>query len=704
MVNPRLSVHMKRASSSKKKLQEILTNKDFNALTAFDDPTSWDGFLTQERELLAELFVMKADEFLQKGDPKAIEFFEKAAKIAPGSAKILFQIGKAYSTQEQNPSPLKAATRFFEESLKLDPNNYDAYLEWGKVLSKLGALLHEGQYIQDYNEKLLEAGKFIDHLAPERQKDYYWQLGLSFYFLGKCSGEALDYHLALEKFRKAIELGIDHAEFWKDYGDVNFELAGLIHRFDLYLEAADHYQKAVKLSPDYFEGWLSIGISYYFLYDLTHELHYFETADTSFENAVKLNDSYPNAWLKWAQLYFSWGKQNYDVETLEESFEKFQNADSLEPNSPTILSRWGAALMACGIYSERIDFLRDAEQKFIVCLELEPENFEIWHLYGSCLTEQGRYFGDEQYYYQAIDKFQHGLSINRKYAPLWHSLALAHFAIGELTADLVMVEKASRLCSKTLECGLNQPTPFWNDWGITLMKLAEMTNDKGFVESAIEKFERAINQFKNSNPETENLDPELLYNYGCALDFLGDFYEEPIYYEKAIQVLSKALHIEPNYVHARYNLALAYSHLGELAADLECFSKAIEQFQTLLSHDSEDDMAWNEYGLTLLNMAHLVHDQCIPDKSKSYFEQAEAKFMRAMSLGCLQSYYNLACLNSLSGNLDVAMYYMEKAESSGSLPALEDIMHDEWLEALRNTNAFRVFINHISTKEKKFEK
>jgi tetratricopeptide (TPR) repeat protein len=253
------------------------------------------------------------------------------------------------------------------------------------------------------------------------------------------------------------------------------------------------------------------------------------------------------------------------------------------------------------------------------------------------------------------------------------------------------VEKASRFYEKAMENKKTTDPQHWNGWGIVLLKLAEITNEKRNVEAAVAKFEQALMLYSSRNGD-DDLDPDLLYNYGCALDFLGDFYEEACYYEKAVQALTKVLQIDSEYTAARYNLALALSHLGEQTADVECFHQAIDQFQMLLTVDREDGMVWSEYGLTLLNLAQLVHDAALPDKSLQYYEDAADKLLCAVSLGCLQASYYLACLFSLLRRFDDAMFYIERADSQDALPPIDEVMRDDWLESLRQTTAFKIWL------------
>ncbi|MGZ3634094.1 MAG: tetratricopeptide repeat protein, partial [Parachlamydiaceae bacterium] len=403
-------------------------------------------------------------------------------------------------------------------------------------------------------------------------------------------------------------------------------------------------------------------------------------------------------WLKWGQLLLEYGKHYESLEMIESSIRKFEMANSLEARNPMVLCFWAEALVIYGTQTDSIDSFKRAEELFAVSVAICPESDLSWHLYGCCYNELGRYFGTTYYYKQAIEKFQLGLGVNKNSPLLWHGIAFSYFAIGELTGDIALIEKSCQYCVKAMECGAFSQPQCWNDWGVALMKLGEMTQDKSYGLAALEKFENALN-IQSSWGSTEESDPELLYNFGCALDFIGDFSDDPSYYEKAIQTLQKVLQLQPDHPHATYNLALALAHLGEFISDVECLERAIQYFEEIIQKDPEDEMAWNECGLTYMNLAQMVYDAAIPHKSQCHYDRAESMFRKAVALGYAHAYYNLACHASLMGNCHLGMFYLEKAAAYGGLPPLKEIMQDDWLALLRQTPDFQAFISAYKSKD-----
>lgn len=679
--------------SIRKKLETILETKAFDQLVAYAEPASWTSMTTNERELLGLLFVKQGEHQLQQGDSKVLESFEIATKVAPQSPAIYYRQALVYAAQGQNIRCLKAAEAALDKATQLDPSFIPAWHSWGNILVRIGVFTNDLIYFQQADEKFAEAerlssqaGKYIDSL--------YWHWGVCWSHLGKHSGEAVDFFCSLEKFRKGEELGFEIGEFHNDYGNILIDLACLLGKEELFVEAADHYEKATSLTPSNYESWLNLSCTYQRLYDFTGSRDYFHKADECFERTSEMHQDDPVIWLRWAELYSNAGKNSRDVQRLQQSFEKFKKSDEIEPGNPFVMLRWSEAQMLAASYSENLEQLRDAEAKIGMVLKALPHLPEAWYLYGLCLGELGRYFAADEYYSKAIEKFNRGLELKGAHPSLIHGKALAYYSIGELNSDVAAIEKALEHFAEVSEAGKRVLPQVLNDWGVALMKLGEMTNERAPVEEAALKFEEAING-RLDGFEGDDIELEWLYNYGCAMDFLGDFHDEPVYYEKAIQVLMHVLKIDPEYIHARYNLALALSHLGELNSDIECFHQALEQFHEVVVHDSEDEITWNDYGLALLNLAVLTADSVKNERSQDLFSQAEAKLLHATHLGSLHAYYNLGCLYALTNNPAAAIHYLEKAENSGALPPSDDVIHDEWLDNLRDQPSYRSLISRL---------
>jgi tetratricopeptide (TPR) repeat protein len=688
----------------RKTLLDIQESQSFEKLEPFKQPSVWRSFANEERILLAQLFVMQGAQQLAKGDHKVLESFEIANQVSANTPEILYQQGTILSSYPENIRCLTLATQTLAHALQHDPQSFKGWYLRARVLNDIGLFENEASYFVEAHQNFERAHALLEACAePQNREELYWKWGICLASLGKVSGEPLDFHQAIEKYRLAYELGCQNAKFFNDFGHSFADLASLLEKPEYFSEALKLFNQAVRQDPSGFEGWYNQACCIQSLAEFTTSDNFLEQADRSFVKASEINPHYSQLWLKWGQLDTIIGKIKRDHQKLESSLTKFAKAHQLDPGHPQILSSWAETELYLGAHDERLELIQAARLKILNSLEIQPEDSHVWYLYGSCLNELGRYFSEEDYYNQAIEKFQYGLSLTREHPLLWYGLALAHFALGELTEEQALFEKAVRYCSLVIECGGGGFAQFWNDWGVALMKLAEMTHQSSYVEMAIEKFERALKQ-PMQNIENEDVDLEWVYNYGSAFDLLGDLTEEPCHFEKAVQILTQVLQIDPDYQQARYTLALALFHLGEAMFDVELYHKAIEMFQSIVDQDPEDDMIHLDFGICLTNLALLVYDVHHPERSLTLYKQAENHLMQAAALGNTQTYYQLAGLYSITGHYSHSMHYLERAQFFATLPGIEDLMHDEWLENLRQLPIFRQFINELSSKQSTDEK
>lgn len=695
-----MSKNMQNEPSIKEIFEKIWNDKAFDRLSEFQNSKLWPNMTEEERELLALLFVEKGKQQLESKDASFVESFETASALMPHHFEVFFRQGKACAIQVQHIQCLTLASQAFSRAIACRPDSFATWLSWGDVLLHIGAFYQESSYFHEADAKF----KVAETLAKDDSSllpgvaFLFWRWGLCWSLLARHSGEPQDLRHALDKYKQADLLGCQEPNFWHDCGSALLELGMLVQRPEILIEASEYYQKALSQEPKSFNYWVSLACCYQYLLEATFEEKYFQLSYDSFEKAASLDASDARLWLKWGQLLSQTGKSLRNLEMVEASLEKFEKADVCDPDNPIIMSRWGEAELLVGTNLDRIDLIRSAESKIIKSLEILPDNADIWFIYGACLNALGHYFHDEEYYNQAIEKFQYGLSLDGRHPILWYGLAMAHYALGDHWEDMHLLEKSLRDFAKVVETGGGTFPQFWNDWGVAHMKMAEITNSKGHVEAALEKFECAV-KHPLLEGDQGNADLEWIYNYGCAYDFLGDFSADEGCYEKAIYLLSNVVHADPDYGHARYNLALALSHLADVTSDVHLYEKAIEHFLVLIGKDNEDEMASHDLGIAYIDLAVLLQDHHHPEKNQGILQQAEHRLMQAAALGNTQAYYSLGCLYSLTGNYDAAMHYMERAQQQGTLPPLEEIMHDEWLEALRQTPSFRQFIANLSSRQ-----
>ena len=687
-------------TSIQKTLLEIQDNQSFEQLEALTCSKVWTEMSQSEKDLFCFLLLKWGAQQLASGSTKVLNTFSLAVQLSSQATQTLFEQGVIFASHTENSRCLEWAHEAFLKITAQQPLFLMAWYHLAQVCISQGKLQDESSYFADAHTYFDQCEALLK-MEPSPQGiqlgNFYYQWGYCQFLLGKCSGEPIDFYLAIHCYQRAEENGYQESSFFNNYGLAFNGLALLVDKPELHLEALKYFEQVIELVPDCKESWCNYADCFFQLAELTNQESYFEQANLAFERAVELDSFNPHLWYRWAQQDALLGRLKRDEKLLELSCGKFSRARELDPDQCDILSAWADVELFLGSMQERLDLIQSARSKLAWVLELHPENADSWCAYGTCLHELGRYFDEPTFFVQAIEKFNYALSLPSHIPFTYYALALSHFAMGEEEDDIIHFECALRFYSKYVESGGTIFPHLLSDWGCVLMKIGEITEQESYIEMAIEKFERALKRlFDSDYSEYDNSVLESFYNYGYALDLLGEFTDEIVHFEKAIQVFSKILQMDPSCTHARYNLALAFFHLGEMNYDIESYKKAIEHFQILLTHDAENELLYLDFGILLINLSLLIQDAHHLEKSQGLYRQAEVHLMHAASLGNCQAFYQLAGLYSLTYQYSLAMHYLERAHSCNVLPVIDDLIHDEWLEGLRKTQVFRDFLNYLS--------
>ncbi|GEM_PF-2460422 len=673
---------------------KLVTSQNFDLLIPHSDPKSWDSLSKDDRETLAKMFIMQGEKELESGFPGPLVSFDRANQLLPDDRDLLLRQAVAYATQSTELENLPIACEICEKILQKEPGYLPALTIYANTLVEIGLQNEDGSYFQRA-DKLYEKASHLPDFIKQPEPHLFWYWGLCWHYIARSSGEAADFVKVCQHYSRADELELSGATFWNDYGNVLVDLACLVDRVDYFEHASSLYQKVVDAEPTLYEGWFNLACTDEKLWELKGEERYFYSSHKAFEQAVNLNDEDHTLWFKWAFLLFETGKAKSSQKLIEASLDKFLKANAIKHDSPTILSRWAEAQMILGTMLERLDYLKWAELMIHRVIELEPENPEHWLVVGRVNIELGRYFEECEHLEKAVEKFSFGLSLDRMNPDLWHGLALSYHLMGRLTDSAEFLDKALQYYSRVTEFEVEMSPQFWNEWGVVLMKMGEITSEVEWIEMASEKFEHAIRLF-HLHPGGSLLSADWFFNWGTALDILGDFAEDEKNYEKSIRALSQALVIDPSHLPAKFQLAVTFNHLGQAVGEVECFHRSIDLFEELAEEDPEDDAVYLEWGISLMHLAETIHDPAHAHACDKLVKEAEEKLTQSAALGNPLALYFLGCLHSWLNHFDLAVSFFERAHQLGALPPIEDLVHDEWLRELKNTPVFQQFVSRLS--------
>lgn len=614
-------------------------------------------------------------------------------------SRLFFEYGENLLHSPTSPLAMERAYCAFEKSLRLDSTFEKAWLKFAEANLKLALADKDIELLNKANELFLHAEELYKIQGIALSTHALWHWGVCLYGIAKDSEEAIDYKFAIEKMRAAYNGGLENSAFYLDFGMTLGEMGILLGNVELLLEAAQFFEKSLQDGFDHPLTWLRLACMYKVLYLMTADIEYFEKADQSFVAAARQSpqteedsDSRHELWVNWAELLVFEGKISNDPDLLTAALEKLVQIEQKNASDSFILNMTGDALTHLGIFEDRFEYFKEAQNKLEYAHRLYPNNVDTINHLGHCLSSMGKYLADAKYLLLAQEKFQKGISIDKSNYQIWHGLAMTNFMLAEQTSDISLYEKSLKLFSQVQQLGGDLPV-YWNDWGVALMKLGELTNDPKPISEAIEKFEAAIQSYNRRSVGPS--DPDWFYNYGCALDWLGSYDPNPAYFERSISILSRLLDEYPTLHHIRYSLGLSLYHLGDVIGDVELLEQSIQQFSNYVQFEPEDDTAISDLGLTYLTLAEILSESIKSDYATACFQKAEEFLSHAIALGNTRSNYYMACLHSLKGNPDAAIHFLQRTKTHDVLPSLETLLEDDWIEPLLNTQQFIAFIEDL---------
>ncbi len=651
---------------------------------------------------LAEKFLNQADELIEsrQQSEQLLEALDQAEKwgaddvsVLCRSARLLFRHGL-----------LHGKGRFFLlalDKLKLVEEKNSLFLDtryvwwqlWGNILIQVGKLLNDVSFFESALQKYQRAATVLERLTGQIDPELYWDWGDAWVLLGQKSGESSDLQQALAKFHQAHS-GATSIFFRLDYGNAYLHyghLTGNPHTVEEGIALfrgviADSYNPEHPPSIVYNAAWRKLTLALKIRFQLSHTLSHFEEADRIFREAILACAKNSDLWLDWGDLYLLGGWIRRDLKLIETGLEKLTSSKIKECDPVRVSALLGFGLILLGLFLENLKLIKEGKGRIEGALEVDTGSRALSFASGFATLALALYFSDSSLFSNAVTLFEKGIQEDARSVEYWHALFQTLMAWGVQSDDVGCLQKGisaiSRLCTLRPYSAIHL-----NEWGVALMRLKQYEEDR---ERQLVYLEEAIDKFRQAAELGE--EEETLYNWGCALDLLGEVTGNEEEYCHAIELLSRALEKKPNFIHIRYHLGLAYSHLGELTLNPEYLQHAIDLFEAVAKLDPEDENIWNDLGYAQLNLAEAILSSFNPEGGARYRTEAEKSFIRATELGCADAYYHLACLYSLSGFYDASMRSLIKAGSAGVLPPATDLEHDEWLIGVRNTLAFQEFM------------
>ncbi len=187
---------------------------------------------------------------------------------------------------------LEAALELFEEAIKNNDYDHQAWYNRGVALDELGRL----------EEAIASFDKALE-IKPDLHQAWH-NRGNALFNLGKLEE-------AISSWDKALELKPDDHQAW-------YNLGITLHNLRRFEEAISSYNKALELKLDKDEAWYNRGIT-------LGKLGRFEEAIASYNKAISLNQNYSLPWFNRIKVMFKFNNWEDGFKQLDEALNRFVN-------------------------------------------------------------------------------------------------------------------------------------------------------------------------------------------------------------------------------------------------------------------------------------------------------------------------------------------------------------------------------------------
>jgi len=385
------------------------------------------------------------------------------------------------------------------------------------------------------------------------------------------------------------------------------------------------------------------------------------------------------------------GKEAEDL--LKQSFEKYEGALEIKPNLLEALYNWGNALSELAKMKEgkeAEDLFKQSFEKYEGTLEIKPNDHEALYNWGTALSELAKMKEGkeaEDLFKQSIEKYEGALEIKPdKHEALnnWGSAlsALAKMKEGKEAEDLF--KQSIEKYEAALEIKHDLHETLCNR-GLALSNLAKMKEGKeaeDLFKQSIERYEGVLEM----KPDYH----EALNNWGSALSNLAKMKEgkeaEDLF-KQSFEKYEGALEMKPDYHEALFNWGTVLAYLAKMKEGKEAedlFNQSIEKYESALEikHDLHETL--NNLGLALLELAKMKEGK----EAEDFFKQSIEKLMKAEEIKEGIAAYNIACVNSLLGEVKDSLLWLEKSLKMKLAPTKSHILEDSDLDNIKARDDF----------------
>ncbi len=480
----------------------------------------------------------------------------------------------------------------------------------------------------------------------------YLQMGESSLLLGSLSALAL--------FETAANLDPENPHIWHRQGLAFFEYGSLDGNEKALLLSSKNFKIATTLDPTFFEAWTAWGTVLLQLGRFHGEHHFFLEAREKYQKAIEFSAEKPTEQL--AELYWDYGivwseiaEQSGEAIDVRLAIQALQKAQLYTPHPcPEFWNDLGNAYIQMGllindtrIYLQAIDtlhrsvaaeplyvdgwlslsqafsqiYINTLDERFAAsgsdCLakaaEIDPLNSEIWLSWAQILGESGRLKGDVKQLSLSVEKCARAYALETKNPLIICQWVESLSQLGLLSGRLDLLIEGENKILETVDHFPDDPD-MWRAYGLCLISFGKYFEDPDYFEAAIEKLQYGLS--------LDRTDAELWHALGVAHKAHAQITDDIDMIERAGRFLTRAIDLKPACPSLLFDAACALLQYSEMEASLPPLEQSIALFETLLHNQREALLYHPEWLFHYASALEWLGD----------FSAEEAPFVRALEV------------------------------------------------------------------------
>ena len=420
-----ITVIWRKRDKNKNKNKEAIDENRYNKLVQLlekrtvSEKINLQIYLIFKPTAVYDLYHKGENAYYNKNYDEAIEYYKKTIILQPNYAEAYYKIGMSLVCLGKNNYSLSLS--YLEKAIEYKSNYADAYFEMGFIYQGI-----DNNKAINYYQQAINNNVDCKILANNN-------LGVAYFTNNEINNAIKSFNNALRVYDLELadvhtQLGLCYRTLSKTVSDsTNINLA------------IDNYKRAIELNPN-------SDCAYYRLGEIFFQLNKYDNAITELKKTIELNQDNGGAYELLGIIYYK--KNNKDYQNIKTNLEK---ALKYTPNNIRLLEYLGSFYCDNGEYEAAISCIQRV-------IDIGTDNINALNLMGIIYSEMGQTKSYVQFD-TAISYYEQAIELKPDFIAAYDNLGRLYLYMSD-NINTIYYQKAIECCRKSANLG-NEKAKQW---------------------------------------------------------------------------------------------------------------------------------------------------------------------------------------------------------------------------------------------------